>query len=77
MLGFGGAFRRSELVALDVADLVENADGLVVTIRRSKTDQEGQGTTVAVLRGSIACPVAAVSTWLAAADTARAQFSVR
>jgi site-specific recombinase XerD len=67
LLGFGGAFRRSELVALDVADLAENADGIVVTIRRSKTDQEGHGTTVAVLRGSIACPVAAVSTWLAAA----------
>jgi site-specific recombinase XerD len=68
LLGFGGAFRRSELVALDVGDLVENADGFVVTIRRSKTDQEGQGATVAVVRGSIACPVTAVTTWLAAAD---------
>jgi site-specific recombinase XerD len=42
-LGFAGAFRRSELVALEVADLVETPDGLRVTIRRSKTDQEGQG----------------------------------
>jgi len=36
-----GAFRRSELVALDVADIAESKDGLLVTIRRSKTDQEG------------------------------------
>jgi integrase len=42
LLGFGGAFRRSELVALDVADIEETEDGLRVTIRRSKTDQEGQ-----------------------------------
>jgi integrase len=41
-LGFAGAFRRSELVALEVADLAETPDGLRVTIRRSKTDQ-GQG----------------------------------
>ncbi len=41
LLGFAGAFRRGELVALDVADVTETADGLVVTIRRSKTDQEG------------------------------------
>jgi hypothetical protein len=36
-----------------------------VTIRRSKTDQEGAGAVVAVCRGSIACPVAAVKEWLA------------
>jgi hypothetical protein len=36
LLGFAGAFRRSELVALDVADIEENEAGLLVTIRRSK-----------------------------------------
>lgn len=41
-LGFSGAFRRSELVALDVADLADDRDGLRVTIRKSKTDQEGR-----------------------------------
>ena len=41
LLGFAGAFRRSELVALDVADLQFCDGGLRVTIRRSKTDQEG------------------------------------
>jgi hypothetical protein len=43
LLGFAGAFRRSELVALDVADIEETETGLLVTIRSSKTDQEGQG----------------------------------
>jgi hypothetical protein len=41
--GFAGAFRRAELVALEIDDLVEVADGLRVVIRHSKTDQEGQG----------------------------------
>jgi hypothetical protein len=54
------AARRSELVALDVADLEECPEGLRVTIRRSKTDREGAGAVVAVCRGSIACPVTAV-----------------
>ena len=66
LLGFAGAFRRSELVALDVADLEETDDGLKVTIRRSKTDQEGHGETIAIVRGSAACPVKAVKAWLAA-----------
>lgn len=64
LLGFAGAFRRSELVALDIADLGETEAGLVVTIRRSKTDQEGQGRTVAIVRGGIACPVRAVRRWV-------------
>jgi site-specific recombinase XerC len=42
LVGFAGAFRRSELAALDVADLSFRAEGLVVTVRRSKTDQEGR-----------------------------------
>ncbi len=67
LLGFGGAFRRSELVALDAADLEEAEDGLRVTIRRSKTDQEGQGVTIAIIRGGACCPVKALKAWLAAA----------
>ena len=42
-LGFAGAFRRSELCALEVADLTEVPDELRILIRRSKGDQEGQG----------------------------------
>jgi site-specific recombinase XerD len=67
LLGFGGAFRRSELVALDVADLEETDEGLRVTIRRSKTDQEGQGVTLAIVRGGACCPVKALRAWLGAA----------
>jgi len=67
LLGFGGAFRRSELVALDVADFEETEDGLRVTIRRSKTDQEGQGVTIAIVRGGAYCPVKALRAWLDAA----------
>lgn len=66
VLGFAGAFRRSELVALDVADLAFSADGLVVTVRRSKTDQEGAGADVGIPYGGnpATCPVRAVRAWL-------------
>jgi integrase len=43
LLGFAGAFRRSKLVALTVADLIEAPGGMRVAIRKSKTDQEGAG----------------------------------
>ena len=66
-LGFAGAFRRSELVALDVADLVQDPDGLRVLVRRSKTDQEGQGTEKAIPHGRFIRPVALVREWLDAA----------
>ena len=65
-LGFAGAFRRSELVALTVEDLVEAPDGFRITIRHSKTDQEGQGQEVAIPRGARLRPVEAVQAWLAA-----------
>jgi integrase len=64
LLGFAGAFRRSELVALDVADIKETEDGFKIIIRRSKTDQEGHGETIAIARGVTACPV---KVWLQAA----------
>ena len=64
LLGFACALRRSELVAVEVADLVPVADGLRVIIRRSKTDQEGQGAEVAMPRGSKLRPVEAVERWL-------------
>lgn len=66
-LGFAGAFRRSELVALDVADLAEHPDGLRVTVRRSKTDQEGQGIEKAIPHGRFIRPVALLRDWLDAA----------
>ena len=68
LLGFAGAFRRSELVALDAADIEEVPEGLRVTIRKAKTDQEGRGAVIAIVRGEIACPVAALRAWLDAAE---------
>jgi site-specific recombinase XerD len=43
LIGFAGAFRRSELVGLGIEDLEFNENGLVVHLTRSKTDPEGQG----------------------------------
>jgi len=66
LLGFIAGMRRSELVGLDVADLVFEAEGIVVTIRRSKRDQEGRGRKIPVPRGKHdeTCPVRAVQHWL-------------
>ena len=50
----------AELVALNVEDLEEADEGLRVTIRCSKTDQEGHGETIAIIRGGSTCPVKAV-----------------
>jgi site-specific recombinase XerD len=65
LLGFAGGFRRSELVGLNLADLNFTRDGLVVTLRRSKTDQEAQGREVGIPYGSnpATCPVRAVRAW--------------
>jgi integrase len=66
LLGFAGAFRRSELVALDVADCAFGKDGLTVTLRRSKTDQDGAGRKVGIPYGSNpeTCPVRTLQTWI-------------
>ena len=71
LLGFAGAFRRSELVALDFSDLEFCNGGLRITIRRSKTDQEGDGATIAIAAGSFACPVKATRAWLKASRITR------
>ena len=70
LLGWAGAFRRSELVALDVADLHLNGE-IKVTVKRSKTDQEGAGMvkTVPALADDPALdPVRAMRAYLDAAD---------
>lgn len=65
LLGFACALRRSELVALDVADLQLTAADLRVRIRQSKTDQAGAGAEIVVpALGGELCPVAAVRAWL-------------
>lgn len=65
LIGFAGAFRRSELVGLDVADIEHVRQGLVVLLRRSKTDQEGRGRTIGVPFGRTRwCPVKHLTEWL-------------
>jgi integrase len=69
LVGFAGGFRRSEIVSLDIEDITETTDGLVIRVRRSKTDPEAKGTTVALPYGSTAatCPVRSYRAWIAAA----------
>ena len=69
LLCFGAALRRSELVALDVADLDFQRRGVLVRLGKTKTDQAGRGRTVAVLDGKLKVPDA-VRAWLDAAAIA-------
>ena len=64
--GFFGAFRRSELVGLNVGDLELDSRGWIVTLRRSKTDQEGRGRKIGLPYASepTVCPVRTVQAWL-------------
>ncbi len=65
--GMAGAFRRSELVALQLADVEWVKEGLRVTIRRGKTDQEGAGATIAIPEGRRLRPKALLEAWVAQA----------
>jgi integrase len=65
LIGFAGAFRRSELVALRVEDMTQFDNGVELLLRRSKTDQEGEGRTVFIpYAKSSRCPVRALKAWL-------------
>jgi site-specific recombinase XerD len=66
LLGFAGGFRRSELISLNVEDIEKNDKGLVITLRSSKTDQEGVGREIGICYGSdpLSCPVRAYSKWI-------------
>jgi site-specific recombinase XerD len=69
-VGWAGAFRRSELVALDVADIVERRPkGIALLVRRSKTDQEGRGERIPIFHSNREehCPVRSLDAWLVAA----------
>src|SRR5579862_3298717 len=72
LIGFAGAFRRSEVVALDASDLAFGKDGLTVHLRRSKTDQVGEGRKIGIPYGSNpdTCPVRVLQSWLEAAGIA-------
>jgi integrase len=70
LIGFAGALRRAELVALTTKDIRFDGQGLIVTIRRAKTDQQGAGRRLRIPHGAreSTCPVRALRAWLAIAE---------
>jgi integrase len=71
LIGFAAALRRSELVALDVADVEHVRRGVLLHLRRSKNDRDGRGHKVAIPYGrSRWCPVASLDAWMSASSIA-------
>jgi integrase len=68
VLGFASDCRRSELAALQLADVRFVSQGLLVTLRKSKTDQHAQGREIGIFRGrrQETCPVRTLREWLRA-----------
>ena len=66
LIGFSGGFRRNEIVSLDCDDLDFVPEGLKINIRRSKTDQFGEGSIKALpyFDNSQYCPVLSLKNWL-------------
>lgn len=68
LVGFAGAFRRSELAGITVENVQETKEGILIRIPRSKTDPEAKGREAAIPYGSTpeTCPVRACRDWIAA-----------
>ena len=66
LIGFSGGFRRNEIVSLDYDDLDFVSEGLKINLRRSKTDQFGEGLTKALpyFDNSKYCPVVSLKNWI-------------
>lgn len=75
LIGFAGAFRRSELAELRFTDITEVEDGLRIILRKSKTDQEGKGLVKGIPYGEDekTCPVRAWKAWVRAAGMTEGQ----
>jgi len=71
LIGFAGAFRRSELIAVLCKSIERRSEGIVISLRRSKTDQDRRGREVAIpyAQGAI-CPIQALDAWLDLANIA-------
>ena len=76
LLGFAGAFRRSELVALAADDCAFGKDGLTIALRRSKIDQTGEGRRIGIPYGANpdTCPVRTVHAWVEQASISAGPF---
>ena len=77
LLGFTGALRRAEIAALDVEHLRSVPEGMIVTIARSKTDQEGHGREIGIPFTARLCPVHSVADWIAAGKRAAGPLFAR
>jgi site-specific recombinase XerD len=66
LIGFSGGFRRNEIVSLDYDDLDFVPEGLKINLRRSKTDQFGEGFTKALpyFENTLYCPVLSLKKWI-------------
>lgn len=66
LIGFMGAFRRSELASLQMNGIAHFPQGIIVTIFRSKTDQEGEGQKIGIpyIKDKNMCAVTALDQWL-------------
>ena len=66
LIGFGGGFRRSELISIDFEDLEFVEEGLKITLRKSKTDQFGEGMLKGLpyFKNQIYCPVSNIKKWI-------------
>jgi len=66
LIGFSGGFRRNEIVSLDFDDLDFVEEGLKINIKRSKTDQFGEGSTKALpyFDNLQYCPVVSIQNWI-------------
>ena len=66
LVGFAGGFRRSELVAIEYEDIDFVAEGVKIFVKRSKTDQSGEGMTKGIpyFSNSECCPVVSLKNWI-------------
>ncbi len=66
LIGFAGGFRRSELVAIDYEDVEFVSEGVKIFVKRSKTDQSGEGMTKGIpyFSNSNYCPVISLKNWI-------------
>ena len=76
LIGFSGGFRRSELVDIEYEDLEFVSEGVKIFVKRSKTDQSGEGMTKAIpyFDNKNFCPVIALKNWIEIFDLKKSRI---
>ena len=76
LIGFSGGFRRSELVDIEYEDLEFVSEGVKIFVKRSKTDQSGEGMTKAIpyFDNENFCPVIALKNWIEIFDLKKSRI---